>query len=83
MGINMELNLDGIKDASLWKGYRLPEYDIVKMCNATKENPVWLHFGAGNIFRAFICAAAQKLLNEGSADTGIICAESSLSLIHI
>lgn len=30
MGINMELNLDGIKDASLWKGYRLPEYDIVK-----------------------------------------------------
>ncbi len=77
MGINMELNLDGIKDASLWKGYRLPEYDIVKMCNTTKDNPVWLHFGAGNIFRAFICAAAQKLLNEGSADTGIICAESS------
>lgn len=77
MGINMELNLDGIKDASLWKGYRLPEYDIVKMCNTTKDNPVWLHFGAGNIFRAFICAAAQKLLNEGAADTGIICAESS------
>ena len=73
----MELNLDGIKDASLWKGYRLPEYDIVKMCNTTKDNPVWLHFGAGNIFRAFICAAAQKLLNEGAADTGIICAESS------
>lgn len=72
----MKLNLDCIKNSSAWKGYRLPSYDIGKMRAATCERPVWLHFGSGNIFRAFICAAAQKLLDDGDARTGIICAES-------
>ncbi len=40
------------------------------------EAPVWLHFGAGNIFRGFLAAAQQTLLNTGRADTGILAAES-------
>lgn len=38
----------------------------------THKNPKWLHFGPGNIFRAFIAAAQQTLLNNGYTDTGII-----------
>lgn len=72
----MKLTLQGIKNTGDWKGYRLPEYNIEKMRRTTSDAPVWLHFGAGNIFRAFICAAAQRLLNQGASDTGIICAES-------
>ena len=72
----MKLTLQGIKNTDDWKGYKLPEYNIEKMRRTTSDAPVWLHFGAGNIFRAFICAAAQRLLNQGASDTGIICAES-------
>lgn len=72
----MKLTLEGIKKRNDWNGYKLPGYDTEKMCLTTQAHPVWLHFGPGNIFRAFICAAAQRLLNQGDASTGIICAES-------
>lgn len=72
----MKLNLDGIKDTEAWKGYHLPAFDIPKMRLATRKEPKWLHFGAGNIFRAFLCVSAQRLLEQGNAETGIICAES-------
>ena len=35
------------------KGYRLPSYDREALKRRTSEAPVWLHFGAGNIFRAY------------------------------
>ncbi len=35
----------------------------------------WIHFGAGNIFRAFQANVAQNLLNSGVLDTGLIAAE--------
>ena len=73
----MELNLNGIKDVSAWSTYKLPSYDIQAMQKETFANPAWLHFGSGNIFRAFIAAAAQRMLNAGITDTGIICAEST------
>lgn len=50
-------------------------YDREKMMKRTKEAPVWLHFGAGNIFRAFPCALQEKLLSLGDTDRGIIAAE--------
>lgn len=73
----MKLNLQGIADRSLWEemGYKLPQYDIEKMAAATKENPVWIHFGAGNLFRAFHARVAEKLLNSGVLDRGIIAVE--------
>ena len=39
------------------------------------EHPHWIHFGAGNIFRAFQANVAQNLLNSGVLDTGLIAAE--------
>ena len=57
------------------KGYRLPGFDRAQMMKATAEAPVWVHFGAGNIFRAFQCAAMQKLLDAGKVTTGIIAVE--------
>lgn len=41
----------------------------------TKENPFWIHFGAGNLFRAFHAVVAQNLLNTGKLDRGILVAE--------
>ncbi|MDP4091685.1 MAG: mannitol dehydrogenase family protein, partial [Bacillota bacterium] len=46
-----------------------------KMSAATCENPTWIHFGAGNIFRGFIAMLQQTLLNKGLTRTGIIAAE--------
>lgn len=57
------------------KGYELPEYDRAVIRRNTKENPTWLHFGAGNIFRGFPAAGLQKMLNDGSYDKGVIVAE--------
>lgn len=72
----MVLNRKGIEDRSAWKGYRLPEFDIEKMREQTSKSPRWLHFGSGNIFRAFLCSAAQSLLNNGDMQEGIVAAES-------
>ena len=41
-----------------------------------KENPVWVHFGIGNIFRVFIGGIADGLLEEGILDRGITCVET-------
>ena len=73
----MILNNDCLKNREVWeaKGYRLPEYDRAAMIARTKANPAWLHFGAGNIFKALHGMAAQRLLNEGVLDKGIIAVE--------
>ncbi|MDO4623231.1 MAG: mannitol dehydrogenase family protein, partial [Eubacteriales bacterium] len=73
----MKLNEDGITNRNEWeeKGYQLPQYDRTEMIAKTKENPVWVHFGAGNIFRAFQANAAQRMLNTGAFDRGLIVAE--------
>ncbi len=57
------------------KGYALPQYDREAMIARTKANPTWVHFGAGNIFRAFPAAVLEGMLNRGEADTGVIVAE--------
>lgn len=63
--------------SSSWqeKGYEIPKYDREKLRKETMENPSWIHFGAGNIFRGFPAAGLQKLLDEGSYDRGIIVSE--------
>ncbi len=73
----MQLSQNGISNKKEWldKGYALPEYDRQKMIENTRKNPEWVHFGAGNIFRAFQAAVAQQLLNKGITDTGIIVVE--------
>lgn len=73
----MELSKKGLENRALWeeKGYALPEFDREAVAAATKENPFWIHFGAGNIFRAFQANVVQKLLNKGILDKGLVVAE--------
>ena len=65
-------------NASEWeaKGYELPKFDIAEVAKKTHDNPTWLHFGAGNIFRAFPAAILNDALNSGKYDRGVIVAES-------
>lgn len=74
----MKMNQAALKEREAWAkaGVKLPEYDVPAMAAKTKENPIWVHFGAGNIFRGFIAALQQKLLNEGLCDRGIIAADT-------
>ena len=73
----MLLNNESIKNREAWEalGYRLPKFDRDAMIAKTCANPTWLHFGAGNIFKAFQADACQRLLDAGEAETGIIAAE--------
>lgn len=74
----MELTLKSLhddRDAFLAAGYHLPEFDYDTVHKNTIEHPHWIHFGAGNIFRAFQANVAQNLLNSGILDTGLIAAE--------
>ncbi len=73
----MKLNGESIRNRAEWeeKGYRLPAYDREAMIKRTRENPVWLHFGPGNIFKALHGMATERLLNAGQMDRGIIAVE--------
>ena len=73
----MKLNNETLKNRAEWeaRGYRLPQYDRAAMIERTKANPTWLHFGAGNIFKALHGMAAERLLNEGVLDKGIVAVE--------
>ena len=73
----MKLNSEGLENRMFWQKnkYTLPEYDREKVIDNTKRNPVWIHFGAGNIFRALLASMQEELLNKGIEDKGIIVAE--------
>ena len=73
----MELSKKGIADRTAFeqKGYALPQFDREEMIAKTKKTPHWIHFGAGNIFRAFQANVMQELLNKGIMDTGLLVAE--------
>lgn len=73
----MKLNhtLTAQSDAWQSKCYHLPQYNRDKIMERTKSDPFWIHFGIGNIFRAFHANAVQTLLNQGILDRGLTAAE--------
>ena len=73
----MKLSEAGLKDRAAWeeKGYRLPQFDREAVTANTHKAPFWIHFGAGNIFRAFQANVMQNLLNDGVLDRGLVAAE--------
>jgi len=73
----MKLKQSELQNKEAWEalGYALPQYDRETITKNTKENPFWIHFGAGNIFRAFQANVVQNLLNAGSLDRGLVVAE--------
>ena len=74
----MRLNIESLQDKAFWQncGVTIPQYDIGKVADNTKEAPIWMHFGIGNIFRMFIGGLQDTLLNEGLTDKGIVCVET-------
>ncbi len=74
----LELSYTGLADPSGWEraGVRLPAYDLKTMAEKTEKTPIWVHFGAGNLFRGFIAALQQRLLDQGLAESGILAAET-------
>ena len=73
----MKLNEAGLQNKQPWinAGYQLPKFDREAVKKKTLESPAWIHFGAGNIFRAFQANVMQQLLNNGEAETGLLVAE--------
>ena len=67
------VTLEGLKDKEGFKkaGVTLPAFDVVKVQEYSKDNPVWIHAGPGNIFRGFVASLQQSLLNEGWQQSGI------------
>ena len=74
----MKVKLSSLCERAAWEaaGVKLPEFDVEAVRRETCTAPIWVHFGAGNIFRAFIAPLQQKLLNEGRAQCGIIAADT-------
>ena len=72
----LELKLSQL-DKQEWEKRHImtPGYDVKKMRERTKAKPKWIHFGAGNIFRAFPAAVLDNLLEDGIEDIGLIVAE--------
>ncbi|MBQ9637074.1 MAG: mannitol dehydrogenase family protein [Prevotella sp.] len=65
-------------DCTEWKakGYQLPTFDRAAVLKKTHDEPTWVHFGGGNIFRAFPAAILNDALNTGKYDRGVIVAET-------
>lgn len=68
----MKLDQNGMSDRKKWEafGYHLPEFDREDVRKATKEDPVWIHFGAGNIFRAFQANVVQQCITAENLTKG-------------
>jgi fructuronate reductase len=70
----MRLNDRELKNRGQWEkaGISLPRFDRQAMIRATEAAPEWVHFGTGNLFRAFPALCQQELLDQGLEKTGII-----------
>lgn len=55
------------------KNIKLPKFETSDLNN---NDPVWVHFGGGNLFRCFHAKIAQDLLNLGELSSGVIVAET-------
>ena len=75
---NLQLNYEGLGNQKGWEkvGIALPSYDVKKLAEKTRKNPIWVHFGICNIFRLFIGGIADELISSHNLDKGIICVES-------
>ena len=71
----MKLKINQFNDLKA-KDIRVPSFDPVKVAEQTANQPVWIHFGAGNIFRGFIANLQNTLLENDDAESGIIAAET-------
>ncbi|WP_077302593.1 mannitol dehydrogenase family protein [Virgibacillus pantothenticus] len=64
------------KEELATRNVKLPTYDVVAVKNVGKEEPVWIHFGGGNLYRGFHAEIAQRLIEEGKLKSGVIVCET-------
>ena len=57
-------------------GVALPTYDVDAVKAAGLQQPVWMHFGGGNLYRAFHAQIANALANKGLLTRGVVVAET-------
>ena len=81
----MKLEKQSLKlDRASWeaKGYIIPGFDRDDIAPKTKEHPYWIQFGGGNRFKAFQAHLAQRLLDMGEMDRGVIAVNREQEGIH-
>ncbi|MDR0670000.1 MAG: mannitol dehydrogenase family protein [Treponema sp.] len=82
----MELTLDCLKKKRAefeQAGIRVPSFDIEAVREKTRAAPVWVHFSSGNLFKGYHSALAQRLIEGGFSDRGIIAVEPfDYEIIH-
>ena len=66
-------------------GVKLPQCDTDTIKATGWEQPRWIHFGAGDLYRAFHAAIAQELADQGKLDRGVEVAEtfSPFTLVEV
>ncbi|ERL45841.1 mannitol dehydrogenase family protein [Lactiplantibacillus paraplantarum] len=57
-------------------GIVVPKFDQKEITEAAENQPIWVHFGGGNLFRCFHAKIAQNLLNSKELKAGVIVAET-------
>ena len=69
----MKLTLQGLANRKEWiqAGFQLPTFDYPAVSARTRKAPCWIHFGCGNIFRAFQARMVQELLDADVMDRGV------------
>ncbi|MGX7163855.1 mannitol dehydrogenase family protein [Enterococcus massiliensis] len=57
-------------------GVYVPEIKLDELQKETAISPKWLHFGGGNLYRAFHAEIAQKLIEAGELSSGVVVCET-------
>lgn len=74
----VKLNDEYLNNPALFNeaGISVSKINQEEITNAAVSNPIWVHFGAGNLFRAFHAEIAQDLLENGELKSGVIVVET-------
>lgn len=57
-------------------GVKLPAFDVDATREAGLKQPRWIHFGGGNLYRAFHAEIAQDVMDAGELDRGLVVVET-------
>ena len=62
----MKMTRTELKNSEFWKntGIVLPSYDVETITIKAQNEPRWVHFGIGNIFRIFLGSIADGILDN-------------------
>ncbi|MDH6363988.1 fructuronate reductase [Enterococcus sp. PF1-24] len=66
------VSLDELEDLSI----KRPKHSQKELQIQTEKKPQWVHFGGGNLYRAFHAEIAQTLIDQGVMKTGVIVCET-------